>query len=137
MAPYARLFTTGAFQELSTADNGYYVAIVKMVIAESGPRSEATAIEALEGVKISDHDLRSAKAIGVAVVELIREEALKEKNVGLAVVRARTNPKEHASKQAVPNPPHDNLDRPVTGSSTSDSRGASADSSTQRLEEII
>ena len=58
MAPYARLFTTGAFQELSTADNGYYVAIVKMVIAESGPRSEATAVEALEGVKISDHDLR-------------------------------------------------------------------------------
>ena len=52
LALYARLFTTGVFQDLCTADNGYYVAIIKVIIAEAGPKSEASTVEALEGVKL-------------------------------------------------------------------------------------
>ena len=109
LAPYARIFTTGAFQELSTAENGYYVAVIKTVIAESGPSNEATVVEALEGMKISNHDLREAKALGVAVVDIIREEARKEKDVGPAVIRARENPTENADPPRIPQATATNL----------------------------
>ena len=48
LAPYARLFTSGVFQELSTADNGYYVTTVKKIVALARPKEEATTISSLE-----------------------------------------------------------------------------------------
>ena len=48
LAPYARLFTSGVFQELSTADNRYYVTTVKKIVALVRPKYEATAISSLE-----------------------------------------------------------------------------------------
>ena len=112
LAPYARLFSTGVFQELSTADNGYFAAIMKTIISEAGPQSEAEAIGFLEGVKISNFDVRWAQQIGVAAVDLVREEALTEKDVGEAVKRARIpvdqRPPRPEAPQPLPDAVHDN-----------------------------
>ena len=110
LAPYARLFATGVFQELSTADNGYFVAIMKTIIKEAGPKSEADAIGFLEGVKISDFDLRWAQQVGISAVDIVREEALTEKNVGAAIERARIpvdqRPPRPEAPQPLPDPVH-------------------------------
>ena len=37
-APYVTLFTSGVFRDLSTAENGFYVAAVKKIIALAGPK---------------------------------------------------------------------------------------------------
>ena len=71
-----------------TADNGFYVATVKKIMGKADPPNEANEVTALEGVKISDHDSRTAHAIAITVVELTQEQAATEENVDDAVLQA-------------------------------------------------